>query len=305
VGRRKFVSEIGACPVFKCIGVAVERNLGVEVDFIVIGAMKCATSTICAYLEDHPDVFMVKGEPNFFSHDGNYSKGEKWYMTHFKGRNGEIIAGEGSNFYSASEMYPHTVARMIAFNPQLKLVYMVRHPIDRIVSAWIQSRSDRGDDVSSTLDLAVTEHPEFFIDLSLYWKNITRYRTDFPSDQIFVGFMEDLHSDDEDFFKRLCKFLGVPPNPTIGRDHLNQSLGKTIPTRLYTVMNQLPFAGGMKKFTPRPLKNFVRRRLLSKRLSSRPEFSPRIRERVVKALREDAVTFLSNYGKPVDFWTLE
>ena len=42
-------------------------------DFIVIGAMKCGTSTVCGYLEDHPDVFIApQAEPNFFAHDAQY-----------------------------------------------------------------------------------------------------------------------------------------------------------------------------------------------------------------------------------------
>src|SRR5262245_59528673 len=107
-----------------------------KVDFLVIGVMKCATSTVCAYLEDHPDVFMVpRCEPNFFSHDENYAKGADWYAAHFKDRGAAKICGEGSNAYAAGEMYPEAVARIAAHNPGLKLIYMARHPINRILSA--------------------------------------------------------------------------------------------------------------------------------------------------------------------------
>ena len=45
-------------------------------DFIIIGAMKCGTSTVNAYFEDHPATFMVKGqEPNFFSHEDRFAQG--------------------------------------------------------------------------------------------------------------------------------------------------------------------------------------------------------------------------------------
>ena len=58
-------------------------------DFIVIGAMKCGSSTVCAYLEDHPDIFMVpRAEPKFFSHDENFARGTDWYESLFAGQDG-------------------------------------------------------------------------------------------------------------------------------------------------------------------------------------------------------------------------
>ena len=56
-------------------------------EFIVIGAMKAATSTICSYLEDHPDTYMVpRAEPNYFSRDENFARGDAWYDAHFAPR---------------------------------------------------------------------------------------------------------------------------------------------------------------------------------------------------------------------------
>ena len=276
-----------------------------KVDFIVIGAMKCATSTICAYLEDHPDVFMVpRCEPNFFSHDENYARGIDWYEAHFRERSSEMICGEGSNAYTQGEMYPKTVARMVAYNPGLKLIYMARHPIDRIVSAWIQMRADSGDAVPPTLDRAVIERPEVFIDPSLYWKNISRYRSVFPDAQIFVGFVEELNRDSAAFFDRLTAFLGVGFNP-VKRAHVNPSAGKNVPTPLYTTIRRSRLLSPLKRLAPARLKSFVRYRLLSRAVSERPDFSPKVRAGVVDVLRPDAETFLAHYGKSREFWTFE
>ena len=71
--------------------------------FLVIGAMKCATSTVCAYLEDHPDVFMVpRIEPNHFSRDGNWAKGMAYYAPFFRGAETYAERGEGSNDYDSA-----------------------------------------------------------------------------------------------------------------------------------------------------------------------------------------------------------
>ncbi len=251
-----------------------------KIDFLVIGVMKCATSTVCAYLEDHPYVFMVpRCEPNFFSHDENYVKGIDWYADHFRDRGYAKICGEGSNAYAAGEMYPDTVARIAVHNPGVKIIYMARHPIDRIISAWIQIRVDHGDSAPNTPDRAVVERPEFFIDPSLYWKNISRYRAAFPDSQIFVGFMEDLQRDPLAFFIRLTDFLGIARNPVVKRGHVNPSAGKPIPRQFYSAINHLPFIAQIKQFTPAPVRDFVKEKILSRPASKELDFSPKVRAR--------------------------
>lgn len=275
-------------------------------DFIVIGAMKCGTSTVCAYLEDHRDVFMVpRHEPNFFSHDDRYAQGPATYETHFEARQGERLCGEGSNDYAAGALYPHSATRMAAYHPGLKLIYITRHPLERIASAWIQRRANSGDQVPPTLDLAATRLPDVFIDQSLYWKNLSRYRTCFPDDQIFIGFMEDLSADQAAFFERLCAFLEITPTAEVQRAHMNPSSGKVIPSRRFSAVNRLPFIKTLKKLLPKALKTTVKRELLSEKVSAPPRFSPQVRADILKIIRPDAAQFLAHCGKPADFWALD
>jgi hypothetical protein len=274
-------------------------------DFIVIGAMKCATSTVNAYLEDHADVFMPPGrEPRFFAHDDRFAKGTDWYEAFFTGYSGQTLCGEGSNDYAAGAMYPETAARMAAYRPDLKLIYMVRHPLDRLASAWVQNRADMGDKIPPTLDRAVQEMPERYVDQSLYWKNLSRYRTHFPDEQIFIGFMEDLNADREAFFARLTAFLGVPPSSEIKRGHMNPSQGKRIPSPAYTAVNRMPFSGTLKRLVPKALKQTVKDRLLSRSADERPQVSPAVRALILPELRADAEPFLAHCGKPTTYWSL-
>ncbi|MBW4710779.1 sulfotransferase domain-containing protein [Roseobacter sp. YSTF-M11] len=273
-------------------------------DFIVIGAMKCGTSTICAYLEDHEDVFMVpRAEPNFFSHDDRFAQGVAAYEAHFDAHRGEKLCGEGSNDYGAGALYPQSADRMAAYHPGLKLIYIARHPLERIASAWIQNRANSGDQVPPTLDLAVTRMPDLFVDQSLYWKNLSRYRAHFPDAQIFVGFMEDLSRDRAAFFERLCEFLEIPPSAEVRRAHMNPSSGKVIPSQRFSAVNRLPFIKTAKKILPKALKTTVKRELLSQKITERPDFSDAIKADILKTVRPDAERFLAHCGKPADFWT--
>lgn len=274
-------------------------------DFIVIGAMKCGTSTVCAYLEDHPDIFMVPGcEPNFFSHDENFARGAEWYERFFAGQDGARLRGEGSNAYASGQMFPHSATRMAAYKPDLKLIYVVRHPVDRIVSAWIQNRVNMGDKIPPTLDRAVRDMPERYLGQSLYWQNLSRYRALFPDSRIHVAFMEDLKSDRDAFFAGICGFLGMAPAPRIRRDHVNPSTGKTMPSRRYSAVNGLPMVKRLKSLLPPRLRHGVRDRFLTQRITggNQPEFGPATRDWLRAQLAPDSAAFLDHCGRPGDYW---
>jgi hypothetical protein len=271
-------------------------------DFVLIGAMKAATSTVSAYLEDHPAVYMVSGrEPNYFSHDENYAKGPKWYEGHFSGRIDEVLCGEGSNYYSARSLHPDAARRMFSHNPDLKVIYMVRNPIDRIISAWIQNRVDGGDDVPPTLDEAVRAMPDRFVGQSRYWYNLEPYRSLFDHERIFIGFMEDLKRDPETFFGSLCAFLGVA-RLAAQRPHLNKTAGKVVPTSAYTRVNRLPSTRIAKAVLPQVLKSAVKDKVLSRSVDAPPQFSEETRAELVRILEPEGRRLLSHCGRPKDFW---
>jgi hypothetical protein len=275
-------------------------------DFLVIGAMKCATSTICAYLEDHEAVFMVpNADPNFFSHDDNWAKGPDWYDRFFEGRGAEKLCGEGSNHYAHAVIYPGSAVRIHDFCPDAKLIYIARHPVQRIVASWIQKRANQGDAVPPTLDRAVLEAPDHFIDESLYWRQLSQYRPHFPDDRIFIGFMEDLKADGPAFMARLCAFLEIAPTEALERPHMNPSAGKRVPSELYTAIRRLPGVKALVQLMPKGLRQWLKRQVFSKKLDDRPTFSPEVLARLEAELAPDAAVFLAHCGKPANFWRFE
>jgi hypothetical protein len=275
-------------------------------DFLVIGAMKCATSTVCAYLEDHPEVFMVpNAEPSFFSHDDNWAKGADWYACFFAGRADERLCGEGSNHYAHAAVHPHAAGRIAEFCPDAKLIYMVRHPVQRIVASWVQKRVNQGDNIAPTLDRAVIEQPDAFIDESLYWRQLSQYRAHFPDDRIFIGFMEELKADAPAFMARLCAFLDIAPTAALERPHMNPSAGKRVPSELYTAVRRLPGIKALARLAPKGPKQWLKRRVFSTRLDARPAFSPQVLARLEAQIAPDAAAFLAHCGKPADHWRFE
>src|SRR5580704_13557650 len=102
-------------------------------DFIVIGAMKSATTTLHEQLARQPGIFMSRPkEPNFFSDDEVYERGLPWYLSIFQGAGESALCGESSTHYTKLPAHPRTVERMARALPRVRVVYVMRHPIDRL-----------------------------------------------------------------------------------------------------------------------------------------------------------------------------
>ncbi|NNF72213.1 MAG: sulfotransferase, partial [Rhodobacteraceae bacterium] len=94
-------------------------------DFILIGAMKCGTSTLASQLGAQPGLFMTTPkEPNYFSDDAIFARGPDWYGGLFDGAGPGDLRGEASTHYTKRPDYPDTIARMKAAVPAPRLVYM-------------------------------------------------------------------------------------------------------------------------------------------------------------------------------------
>jgi hypothetical protein len=114
--------------------------------------------------------------------------------------------------------------------------------------------------------------------------------------------MEDLEADPQAFFARLCTFLGLEPASEIKRARVNPSQGKKIPSRLYSMLNGLPFAKTLKKVTPKGLRSYVKDRFLTLRIEKRPVFSPAVLDQLRGQFADDAAALLDFCGKPANFW---
>ena len=273
-------------------------------DFLIIGAMKSATSTVTAFLEDHPETFVPPYfEPEFFARDDVWALGQDWYEAHFEDKQGARLCGENSNMYTNSAVAPHAAERIGSLYPDIKLIYVVREPISRTRSAWYEIRSHSGDTAPPTLDLAVRDRPETYVDCSLYWKQLSAYRAHFPDERIHIAFMEDLKTDPAAFFDGICRFLDIaPPETTPDRGHLNKSSQKKIPSQAYSTLQKNPVVRLGKMLAPKGLKTLVKTRLLSKSPRDLPDFSPEVLAELREIYREDARQLLAHTGKPPDFW---
>lgn len=105
--------------------------------FFLIGAMKAGTSSLFNNLVLHPEIAEpLTKEIRYF--DFHYRLGERWYLAHFplrarSLRRGETVTGEASPSYMFD---PHAPGRMHRFDPDAKLVVMLRNPVARAHSHY-------------------------------------------------------------------------------------------------------------------------------------------------------------------------
>jgi hypothetical protein len=177
-------------------------------DFLVIGAMKCATSSLHAQLAAQPGIAMsAPKEPNFFGDDETYARGISWYSSLFPTDNGTLLVGESSTQYTKFPTYPSAAQRIQRILPDARLVYVIRHPVERLVSHYIHDWTMRK--INCPLDEAIDRYPAL-VDCGKYAMQLSQYLAYFDSDQILVVFFERLTSYPHEEFDRICRFLGYP-----------------------------------------------------------------------------------------------
>ena len=202
-------------------------------NFLVIGAAKSGTYTLNEYFAGHPQVFMCPNkEPHFFAfgheslnikpgaggpvHDCVRSIDE--YLRLFADAGDVRMAGECSVSYL---YWPGTAERIHQFNPDMRLIVSLRHPVGRAYSSFNYAKS-YGIEPLQSLSEGFQAEPERiaqnqslllrYRDLGMYAAQLERYYKIFPRDQIKVILFEELTNNPVDTVRGLFEFIGVDPD---------------------------------------------------------------------------------------------
>jgi hypothetical protein len=200
-------------------------------DFVVIGAMKSATTTLHEQLARQAGIFMSRPkEPNFFSDDTNFARGLDWYASCFVGALSRQLRGESSTHYTKLPTYPRTVDRMVRILPRAKLIYVMRHPVDRLRSHYLHELTVGR--IRVGLEAAVDRHPEL-VDYGRYSMQLEPYLRAFGPERILLILFDCLIGQPQLELERIGRFLGAdaplrwdhtlkPQN--VGRERLKKSV---------------------------------------------------------------------------------
>ncbi|SMR71071.1 Sulfotransferase domain-containing protein [Aliiroseovarius halocynthiae] len=174
------------------------------VDFLIIGAAKCATTWEQKSLSASPGIYMPAPELHFFSRE--YDKGFDWFNAQFAGANPGDIVGEKSNSYLTQ---PEAAARIHNAYPSVKMIVQMRDPVQRAYSDYcmLLRRGEVDDDIRRHLDpqKAATER---FLNDGRYGHHLTRFYALFPQDQILLLAFDDVATHPERQLQWVADHIG-------------------------------------------------------------------------------------------------
>jgi len=248
-------------------------------NLFLIGAQKSGTTTLAGMLDSHPEVFMCSPkEPGFLAFGeagyrgldgfGRLAQAASWvissreaYLALFeKAPQAARWLGDASTWYLSE---PGTAERLHEFNPDARILVILRHPAERAYSAWCHARRDGEEpceDFAEALGMeqnrSNASHLLRYREMGRYASQLQRYFDHFGRQRVLVMLYEELRDEPERLWDRCCDFLGIdrsvglPPTERKNRSGMPRS----------RVLHRLKRSEGLKRLL---------KKVLSRRLAAR------------------------------------
>jgi len=184
-------------------------------DFLIIGAQKAGTTTLFRDLETHPQIaFSHHKEPNSLSSEAVLTeRGKRRYAAYFSHVRPGQICGEASTGYTRMPQSTGAPERArTLLGPDLRLLYIVRNPVDRVVSHHHHSYTDR--DMPASIDEAVRVDSRL-IDFGRYGTQLAPWLQFFGPERLMIIVFEQYMSRRREGAAAAPAFLGVEPRPDL------------------------------------------------------------------------------------------
>jgi len=218
--KKKFQSILGKYPFSR-------------IDFIIAGTQKGGTTALYEYFRLHQNICMAdKKELHFFDEDRyfeknnpNYSK----YHRYFSPNDHTQVIGEATPIYM---YWNKSIERIYVYNPQIKLIIILRNPIDRAFSHWNMER-DKGRESRTFLKAILDEESKInspnysqnkilsYLDRGYYSQQIKNIYNYFNKDQLLILRSEDLRENPDSTLMNVADFLSIPPFNPVDHKEVN------------------------------------------------------------------------------------
>ena len=298
-------------------------------NFFVIGAQKCGTDALYHALKKHPDIYMSpEKEPFYFiADDGSvdfkiptFGYGNRLvldrdrYLNLFDAVDGEKAIGEASAIYLSSYYPEKTAARIRSFNPDARIIALLRQPVDRAYSAFnfyhardLEPLSDF--EAALSVERNRIDNNEFpdirHRSNGYYFANLKPYFDAFPREQIRVFLFEDWNQEPRAVLREIFRFLGVDERFTVevGRENVTRRYRSKVLRRVYQRLSRYlidPGAGGATWMSRVPLALIGRLRKWNE-VPPRP-LAPAIRRALTEEYRHDIKALQTLIDRDLGHW---
>ena len=235
-------------------------------DFLIIGAQKSGTTSALHYLSQHPQIQVApQKEVHYF--DLYYSQGLSWYQRQFPESDPETLTGEASPYYI---LHPDVPRRVAADFPQIKLIALLRNPVERAISHYYHAIKEGLETLPLEQALAqeptrlageaqkLEDNPHYhsyayqhhsYLTRGYYLQQLQRWWAYFPKPQLLILHSNDLYHQPQTTLNRILDFLNLPqltltefPSLNSGNySHVSQSIQQQLQER-FRPHNQRLFA---------------------------------------------------------------
>ncbi len=193
-----------------------------KVNTLIIGAGRSGTTSLFKILEDHPEVcFSTIKEVHYFSIEDLNQRGEDYYHSFFPNYNQEPVVASADTYLMIDYK---VIKRIKAYNPEMKIIVMLRNPVDRAYSSYNYSVNYGYHEAypsftdSVEIEKKLKDEPSIVQQnnighfyAGLYAKHLKEWFKGFPSDQFLILKTDELKSEQAGIKQKLSNFLGIQP----------------------------------------------------------------------------------------------
>jgi hypothetical protein len=262
------------------------NNSGPHPNLILLGAQKSGTTAVYNWLSQHPDIFgnaAMKDFP-FFCRPDYYDHGLDWFSRHFKGHAGQryILHGYVHYLFLGDEV----AQRLFRYNPELKLLVLLRNPVERAFSGFLQARKT-GDELTERFEEALQADRQgklltlrervdrSYLSHGLYSNQLEQYLRYFPKSQIKVILYDKICASPKESCSEIFRFLrldqGFEPKFT-----KKNAYGKTRFSGIESLIRKGVRSSSLRNILPLSMRSKIRDglRALNTTAADKPEMEP-------------------------------
>jgi succinoglycan biosynthesis protein ExoL len=245
-------------------------------DFVCVGAMRAGTTALYDYCAEHPEIGVsATKETDFFIKTENWHRGVDWYKRLFPTKT--KVCGEFSPNYTRAFVFPNVPERMHKVLPNAKIIYIVRHPVDRAISQYNHAFRS-GQKPPEMAHLLGSHEWAHLIDTSCYFHQIKLFLRHYHASQLLVINYDDLVDKPDKALAQVAGFLGVSNR---WGDNFDKRINspksmKKLPKFVQRTSNFL-IVMGIKPYLPLRARRWLKARLETHKSRVPPPFSNTIK----------------------------
>ena len=294
-------------------------------NFLVFGAAKSGTTSVYKYLQQHPDILMSSfKEPGFFAFAGEHPTlngpgAQKWvdrwvvteleaYQKLFDNYQGEKAIGDASPYYIYYQKSPYNIKKYV---PEMKLIAILREPVQRAFSNYVWAIRDRAEHLTSFAEALAAESERIkdnwgpkwhYKNQGFYYQQLKPYYELFPSEQIKIYLYDDLVSNPVKTMQDIFNFLGVDDSfePNMKKKHNTSKLPKN--KFLHNFLDKPNvIKSAIKPLLPLDFRYNLKQNAKQKNLY-KPQLEPQIRQELAAEYRENILLLQDLIQQDLSKW---